>query len=160
MQDHIAPQDQDQVEQMPLWAASHIGGRVRLIRDWVIYTPEELGEHAYLAPEFVVKALSTGVLDGVQQMSDGSVYALVMFDEAFHDPSAVVDLPFSLLRPADKVESTHPYAHIEGRAGEIAVMWASGVNVRSRLAKATFYRYRDELLTGHGIDISQPTGAQ
>lgn len=51
------------------------------------------------------------------------------------------------------------YLEIEGRAGELAVAWRDGADLRKRLSKPTFYRYRKELLK-FGIDISVPANVQ
>lgn len=48
------------------------------------------------------------------------------------------------------------FLEIAGRAGELAVAWRDGADLRTRLSRATFYRYRKELL-GYGIDISVPS---
>lgn len=47
------------------------------------------------------------------------------------------------------------FLEIPGRCGELAVAWRDGADLRTRLSRATFYRYRKELL-GFGIDISVP----
>lgn len=47
------------------------------------------------------------------------------------------------------------YLEIPGRAGELAVAWRDGADLKKRLAQNTFYRYRRELL-GYGIDIAVP----
>ena len=51
-----------------------------------------------------------------------------------------------------KVDS---YLEIPGRAGELAVAWRDGADLKKRLSHNTFYRYRRELL-GYGIDIAVP----
>lgn len=47
------------------------------------------------------------------------------------------------------------YLEIPGRAGELAVAWRDGADLRTRLSQATFYRYRKQLLA-FGIDITIP----
>lgn len=47
------------------------------------------------------------------------------------------------------------YLEIPGRAGELAVAWRDGADLKKRLAQNTFYRYRRELLA-YGIDIAVP----
>jgi len=47
------------------------------------------------------------------------------------------------------------YLEIEGRAGELAVAWRDGADLKKRLSHNTFYRYRRELLK-FGIDIAIP----
>ncbi len=44
---------------------------------------------------------------------------------------------------------------IPGRAGEVALMWREGVNMRNRFSKAQFYKHRAALLD-YGIDIAVP----
>lgn len=48
------------------------------------------------------------------------------------------------------------YLEIPGRAGELAVAWRDGADLKKRLSTATFYRYRKELLK-YQIDISVPS---
>ena len=48
------------------------------------------------------------------------------------------------------------FLEIDGRAGELAVAWRDGADLKKRLAKNTFYRYRRELLK-YGIDIAVPS---
>jgi len=45
------------------------------------------------------------------------------------------------------------FLEIPGRAGELAVAWRDGADLKKRLAKNTFYRYRRELLK-YNIDIA------
>lgn len=45
------------------------------------------------------------------------------------------------------------YLEIPGRAGELAVAWRDGADLKTRLAQNTYYRYRRELLK-YGIDIA------
>jgi len=47
------------------------------------------------------------------------------------------------------------YLEIKGRAGELAVAWRDGADLKKRLSHNTFYRYRRELLK-YGIDIAVP----
>lgn len=47
------------------------------------------------------------------------------------------------------------YLEIPGRAGELAVAWRDGADLKKRLAQNTYYRYRRELLK-YGIDIAVP----
>lgn len=47
------------------------------------------------------------------------------------------------------------YLEIPGRAGELAVAWRDGADLKKRLAQNTYYRYRRELLV-YGIDIAVP----
>lgn len=47
------------------------------------------------------------------------------------------------------------YLEIPGRAGELAVAWRDGADLKKRLAQNTFYRYRRELLK-YNIDIAVP----
>lgn len=132
-------------EPMPLWATAHIGKLVRLKRPWQVYE------------DSIVPQMATGVLDGVVKWRDG-VRAMVLFDERFYDPSDVVDVPFSYLEvpKACAVPNNHPFASIKGRLGEVAVLWAAGIDVKSRMAKATYYRVKKELLLKHSIDIGVP----
>jgi hypothetical protein len=48
------------------------------------------------------------------------------------------------------------YLEIPGRAGELAVAWRDGADLKKRLSKVTFYKYRKELLQ-FGIDIAVPS---
>jgi hypothetical protein len=48
------------------------------------------------------------------------------------------------------------FLEIEGRAGELAVAWRDGADLKKRLAQNTYYRYRRELLK-FGIDIAVPS---
>lgn len=48
--------------------------------------------------------------------------------------------------------------NIPGRAGELAVAWRDGADLKKRLSHNTFYRYRRELLV-YGIDIAVPSRA-
>jgi hypothetical protein len=145
MNNVIAPQFANEVDTMPFWAVSRIGKTVKLIRQW-----DEFGDG-----RFVFQQGSIGVLDGVTSC-DAGVRALVIFN----DDSALVEIPFSLLRLPHKTEvelRADAYGGIEGRAGEIALMWSIGVDVKRRLSQNTFYRYRRQLLE-HAIDISRPAG--
>ena len=47
------------------------------------------------------------------------------------------------------------YLEIPGRAGELAVAWRDGADLKKRLAPNTYYRYRRELLK-YNIDIAVP----
>jgi len=47
------------------------------------------------------------------------------------------------------------FLEIPGRAGELAVAWRDGADLKKRLSTATYYRYRKQLL-GYGIDIAVP----
>ncbi len=49
--------------------------------------------------------------------------------------------------------------NIPGRAGELAVAWRDGADLRKRLERRTYYRYRKELLQ-YGIDIAVPSRAE
>ena len=48
------------------------------------------------------------------------------------------------------------YLEIPGRAGELAVAWRDGADLKKRLSHNTYYRYRRELLV-FGIDIAVPS---
>ena len=48
------------------------------------------------------------------------------------------------------------FLEIPGRAGELAVAWRDGADLKKRLSQATYYRYRKQLLT-FGIDIAVPS---
>jgi II/X family phage/plasmid replication protein len=48
------------------------------------------------------------------------------------------------------------FLEIPGRAGELAVAWRDGADLKTRLSNGTFYRYRKELLK-YGIDIAVPS---
>jgi hypothetical protein len=48
------------------------------------------------------------------------------------------------------------YLEIPGRAGELAVAWRDGADLKKRLSTATYYRYRKELLK-YGVDIAVPS---
>lgn len=50
--------------------------------------------------------------------------------------------------------STDDFESIPGRLGEIAIAWRNGVDMKTRLPRNTFYRYRKQLKS-HGIDISE-----
>jgi len=52
--------------------------------------------------------------------------------------------------------SVDSFLEIEGRAGELAVAWRDGADLKKRLSTATFYRYRKQLLR-YGIDIAVPS---
>jgi hypothetical protein len=47
------------------------------------------------------------------------------------------------------------FLEIPGRAGELAVAWRDGADLKKRLSTATYYRYRNKLLE-YGIDIAVP----
>lgn len=51
------------------------------------------------------------------------------------------------------------YLEIPGRAGELAVAWRDGADLKKRLAQNTYYRYRRELLK-FGIDIAVPSNVE
>lgn len=46
------------------------------------------------------------------------------------------------------------FEEIPGRLGEIAIAWRNGVDMKARLKRDTFYRYRKQL-KAYGIDISE-----
>lgn len=48
------------------------------------------------------------------------------------------------------------FLEIPGRAGELAVAWRDGADLKKRLSTATYYRYRKQLLQ-YGIDIAVPS---
>lgn len=48
------------------------------------------------------------------------------------------------------------FLEIEGRAGELAVAWRDGADLKKRLSTATYYRYR-KLLLKYNIDIAIPS---
>jgi hypothetical protein len=48
------------------------------------------------------------------------------------------------------------FLEIPGRAGELAVAWRDGADLKKRLSTATYYRYRKELLK-YNIDIAVPS---
>lgn len=50
--------------------------------------------------------------------------------------------------------ATDDFESIPGRLGEIAIAWRNGVDMKTRLPTATFYRYRKQL-KAYGIDISE-----
>ena len=47
------------------------------------------------------------------------------------------------------------YLEIPGRAGELAIAWRDGADLRTRLSQGTFYKYKKVLLR-YGIDITIP----
>lgn len=51
------------------------------------------------------------------------------------------------------------FLEIPGRAGELAVAWRDGADLKKRLAQNTYYRYRRELLK-YGIDIAIPSNVK
>lgn len=51
------------------------------------------------------------------------------------------------------------FLEIPGRAGELAVAWRDGADLKTRLSNGTFYRYRKELLK-YGIDIAVPSNVK
>lgn len=51
------------------------------------------------------------------------------------------------------------FLEIPGRAGELAVAWRDGADLKKRLSKNTFYRYRRELLQ-YNIDIAVPSNIE
>lgn len=51
------------------------------------------------------------------------------------------------------------FLEIPGRAGELAVAWRDGADLKKRLAQNTYYRYRRELLK-YGIDIAVPSNVK
>lgn len=57
--------------------------------------------------------------------------------------------------PLRQAAAVDEYLEIPGRAGELAVAWRDGADLKKRLSQATYYRYRKELL-GYGIDIAIP----
>jgi hypothetical protein len=61
--------------------------------------------------------------------------------------------------PIKQTACVDEYLEIEGRAGELAVAWRDGADLRKRLSKPTYYRYRRELLK-YGIDIAIPANIQ
>lgn len=50
--------------------------------------------------------------------------------------------------------STDDFEAIPGRLGEIAIAWRNGIDMKTRLPRNTFYRYRKQL-KAYGIDISE-----
>jgi hypothetical protein len=46
------------------------------------------------------------------------------------------------------------FEDIPGRLGELAIAWRNGVDLRARLPRNTFYRYRKQL-KAYGVDISE-----
>lgn len=58
--------------------------------------------------------------------------------------------------PIRQVANVDEFLEIPGRAGELAVAWRDGADLKKRLSKPTFYRYRKELLN-FGIDIAVPS---
>lgn len=50
--------------------------------------------------------------------------------------------------------SVDDFEEIPGRLGELAIAWRNGVDLKARLPRNTFYRYRKQL-KGYGIDISE-----
>jgi II/X family phage/plasmid replication protein len=50
--------------------------------------------------------------------------------------------------------STDDFESIPGRLGEIAIAWRNGIDMKARLPRNTFYRYRKQL-KAYGIDISE-----
>lgn len=50
--------------------------------------------------------------------------------------------------------STDDFESIPGRLGEIAIAWRNGVDMKARLPRNTFYRYRKQL-KAYGFDISE-----
>jgi hypothetical protein len=57
--------------------------------------------------------------------------------------------------PIDATVHVDEYLEIEGQAGLVAVAWRDGADLKKRFSKATFYRYRKQLLQ-YGIDIAIP----
>lgn len=57
--------------------------------------------------------------------------------------------------PVTESATIDEYLEIPGRAGELAVAWRDGADLKKRLSHNTFYRYRRELLQ-FGIDIAVP----
>lgn len=51
------------------------------------------------------------------------------------------------------------FLEIEGRAGELAVAWRDGADLKKRLSTATYYRYRKQLLK-YNIDIAIPSNVR
>jgi hypothetical protein len=51
------------------------------------------------------------------------------------------------------------FLEIEGRAGELAVAWRDGADLKKRLSTATYYRYRKQLLK-YNIDIAVPSNVK
>lgn len=51
------------------------------------------------------------------------------------------------------------FLEIPGRAGELAVAWRDGADLKKRLSTATYYRYRKELLK-YNIDIAIPSNVR
>lgn len=51
------------------------------------------------------------------------------------------------------------FLEIEGRAGELAVAWRDGADLKKRLSQNTYYRYRRQLLK-FNIDIAVPANVQ
>lgn len=47
------------------------------------------------------------------------------------------------------------YLEIPGRAGELALAWRDGADLRVRLSQGTYYKYK-KILLSYGIDISIP----
>lgn len=61
--------------------------------------------------------------------------------------------------PIRQTSFVDEFLEIPGRAGELAVAWRDGADLKKRISKPTFYRYRKELLN-FGIDISIPSNVQ
>lgn len=52
--------------------------------------------------------------------------------------------------------SVEDWADIPPRLRIHAILWRDGVDIRSQVSQATFYRVRKQLLDGYGIDIGTP----
>jgi hypothetical protein len=131
------------VSDVPFWAAAHLGKSVQLLEDFWEDWGDGQGE-TYPAG-FVVTLVE------IRTTPFGS-FAVV--DPGPDRTADELDVPFKILSLTTESVS-QACLRIPGRAGEIASLWANGVDLRARLTYASFYRYRRELLS-HGLDIGAP----
>lgn len=81
-------------------------------------------------------------------LKQNGLWRFSLWDDAMQD---VVYARFAdVVRASANVDE---FLEIPGRAGELAVAWRDGADLKKRLSKVTFYKYRNQLLE-FGIDIS------
>jgi hypothetical protein len=121
---------------VPYWALDHMFKQVRVVKDF-----DENNDG-----RFIYRAGYVGLLNDIRSQGD-RLFAGVQF----MDGDGGVDIPFEHIE-----RFVDPYMLIPGRASQIAIAWRAGMNMRERLSKSTFHRYR-KILLEYGIDLETKT---
>lgn len=123
---------------VPLWAISHLGKVVSISK-------------VVLQNSQVYPIGKRFIFDGISSQSNGSNFA-ILTDE-YDRAEICAEVPFSFLQ--EPMEAGILIPGLKGRLGEILFLWQHGFDLRKGLSKATFYRYRANLLA-YSIDICKP----